>query len=146
MLIYLKNSQNSKKLNQRRIKKDLRKALTLLGLGEAELSVLFVNSRKMRALNAPYRGIDRDTDVLSFSMTDKTPAGCSGPLGDIVVSVPRAISQAAEYGVSFNDELLRLLIHGLLHLAGYDHEINSYRKKKMEKKEKELFDAVTAVV
>jgi probable rRNA maturation factor len=66
-------------------------------------------------------------------------------LGDIVISVPRALQQAEEYGVPFYDELLRLLVHGLLHLIGYDHEINAYQKKKMGEKERELFDAIKKV-
>lgn len=75
--------------------------------------------------------------------------GCSAPqlsesgmLGDIVVCIPKTIAQASEYGVSFYDELLRLMIHGLLHLVGYDHEINAYQKKKMEAKERDILDAI----
>jgi len=63
-------------------------------------------------------------------------------LGDVVISVPRVLSQSKDYRVPFYDELLRLMIHGLLHLVGYDHERNAYQKKKMEKKEKELLIAV----
>jgi probable rRNA maturation factor len=95
----------------------------------------------MRELNSRFRGVDKTTDVLSFPMGD-TSFGDAGPLGDIVISVPRAEMQAREYGVTFRDELLRLLVHGLLHLVGYDHEINPYQKRKMEKKERELLDAL----
>ncbi len=98
----------------------------------------------MKLLNAQYRGICRDTDVLSFPLMDK--AVQDGPavmLGDIVISVPMALRQAKEYKVTFYEELMRLLIHGLLHLTGHDHEINAYQKKKMENKERELFDALT---
>jgi probable rRNA maturation factor len=125
------------------LEKDLAKALRYLQLPSSELSVLFVNSRRMRLLNTRYRGITKDTDVLSFPLMD---CGLNqGPimLGDIVISVPRALEQAKEFGVPFQNELRRLLIHGLLHLTGYDHEINAYQKKKMEKKEKELLDALT---
>jgi probable rRNA maturation factor len=62
-------------------------------------------------------------------------------LGDIVISIPRTVEQAAEYGFAFREELLRLLIHGLLHLAGYDHEKDRQRLK-MEKKERELLHAL----
>lgn len=117
----------------------------MLGLQQTELSVLFVNDRKMRELNALYRGVDRTTDVLSFPMADGPAFGDSGPLGDIVISVPTAARQALEYGVTFREELLRLLVHGLLHLAGYDHEISAYQKRKMEKKEREILNAVQAV-
>ena len=135
------------------MEKDLYKALLHLHLQSSELSVLFVNSRRMKLLNTLYRGIKKDTDVLSFPLLDgplyQHGKLINGPdinapqvLGDIVISVPRALKQAEEFKVRFYDELLRLLIHGLLHLTGYDHEINAYQKKKMEKKERELFNAI----
>jgi probable rRNA maturation factor len=99
----------------------------------------------MRELNARYRGIEKATDVLSFPLSDNVSPKDSGPLGDIVICVPRTQSQAREYGVRFYSELLRLLIHGLLHLLGYDHEIGAYQKRKMEKKERELLNALQAV-
>jgi len=124
------------------LEKDLTKALLHLHLQRSELSVLFVNSRRMRLLNTRYRGIPRDTDVLSFPLMERGLRHDPVMLGDIVVSVPRALQQAEEFRVAFYDELLRLLVHGLLHLIGYDHEINAYRKKKMDKKERELLDAL----
>ncbi|MEC4676343.1 MAG: rRNA maturation RNase YbeY [Nitrospirota bacterium] len=124
---------------------DIGRVLRLLGIHKAELSVLFVNSRRMKLLNAQYRGIQKVTDVLSFPMLDEMFQSDLNILGDIVICIPRALKQAEDYGTTFHDELLRLLIHGLLHLLGYDHEINSYRKRKMEKKERELLDAVKAM-
>jgi probable rRNA maturation factor len=56
--------------------------------------------------------------------------------------VPKTLLQAKEYGISFYEETQRLLVHGLLHLAGYDHEVSEYQKRKMEKKERELLDAL----
>ncbi len=121
----------------------------MLGLSHAELSVAFVGSERMRRLNAGYRGINRATDVLSFALSEITPSdyripSFPGPLplGDIVICVPKASAQAREYGITFREELLRLLIHGLLHLAGYDHEKNLYQKRKMQEKEKQLIDAL----
>ncbi len=106
----------------------------------------------MRLLNYRYRGVDKATDVLSFPLSDKvttknTVKQCDIPLplGDIVICVPNALLQAKEYGVSFNRETQRLLVHGLLHLLGYDHEAGAYRKKKMEKEERRLLDALTTV-
>ena len=122
--------------------KDLTKALLHLHLQRTELSVLFVNSRRMRAFNTRYRGIPKDTDVLSFPLSDEGLHHGPVMLGDIVISVPKALKQAKEFKVPFYDELLRLLVHGLLHLVGYDHETNLYQKKKMEKKEQELLDAL----
>jgi probable rRNA maturation factor len=122
---------------------------------DAELSVSFIGSVRMKSLNARYRGIPKETDVLSFPMDIGPVPGaavCPSPLapgplplilGDIVISVPRTVRQAKEYGVAFDEELRKLLIHGLLHLAGYDHEKGRYQKIRMEKKEKELLNALT---
>ena len=132
----------------RKIERDLARALLLLGLSRAELSVLFVNSERMRRLNARFRGIDRSTDVLSFPLLDSFHLNrdkkIAGPLllGDIVICVPKALLQAKEERITFHRETLRLLVHGLLHLIGYDHEINAYQRRKMENKEKELLDAL----
>jgi rRNA maturation RNase YbeY len=96
----------------------------------------------MRILNRRYRGLDKTTDVLSFPLLDAEapPSNMPLPLGDIVVNLHKAKRQAEEYGVSFNEELKRLLIHGLVHLIGYDHEKSRYQKIRMEAKERELFD------
>jgi probable rRNA maturation factor len=142
MEIYIKNQQKSTRLDLKRLEKDLSKALLHLRLQSSELSVLFVNSRRMKLINSLYRGIRKDTDVLSFPLMDEQLHYGPPILGDIVISVPRALEQAKEFKVSFYDELLRLLVHGLLHLTGCDHEINAYQKKKMEKKERELFNAI----
>ena len=142
MEIYIKNQQKAIDLDLKWLAKDLTKALLHLHLQRTELSVLFVNSRRMRALNSRYRGITKDTDVLSFPLRDEGLHYGPVMLGDIVISVPKALKQAKEFKVPFYDELLRLLVHGLLHLVGYDHETNLYQKKKMEKKEQELLDAL----
>ena len=152
MVIRIRNLQRSKSLNLRRVRKDLAKALVLLGLGNAELSLLFVGSKRMKQYNTAYRGIPRETDVLSFPMIEEGCAPFASPhsshagpflmLGDIVVSVPKISEQAKDYGTTFYEELLRLLIHGLLHLIGYDHEAGKQPRLKMEKKEKELFHAI----
>jgi probable rRNA maturation factor len=110
-------------------------------------------------LNYQYRGIDRTTDVLSFpqdsaeelkSRAAKVPFRVrfrtSGlqtsdrifPLGDIVINLHKAERQANEYGLTLNEELKRLLIHGLLHLTGYDHEKGGYAEKKMKNKTRYL--------
>lgn len=98
-------------------------------------------------LNRQHRGIDRTTDVLSFPQYGdniQTPALNikNYALGDIAINLHKAKRQAAEYGVTLNDELKRLMIHGLVHLLGYDHEKSARDWKKMLAKEKELFEAL----
>lgn len=92
-----------------------------------ELSVLFCGDRRMRALNRRFRGKDRTTDVLSF------PAG-GGLLGDIVISVPYAARQARRGGDRRKREIERLLLHGYLHLLGYDHDADQGQMDALEAK------------
>jgi probable rRNA maturation factor len=93
----------------------------------------------MRSLNRRYRGIDRATDVLSFSQREGQYAGIRPDiLGDIVISVPTAVRQAQERNYSLSHEIERLLVHGLLHLLGYDHECGPTEALKMRRKEVRL--------
>ena len=105
-----------------------------------EVSVLFVNDEKIHVLNRDYRGKDRPTDVLSFPMVlYDGPADFEyinddenfifTSLGDIVISLETAAKQAIEYKTTFNEELIRLLTHGTLHLVGFDHEHVSKKEK-----------------
>jgi probable rRNA maturation factor len=85
-----------------------------------ELSVLFTSDAEIRKLNHLFRQKDKPTDVLSFSQQEGVHGG--SVLGDLVISLDTAKRQAKEYGVTLNQEVLRLIVHGLLHLYGYDHE------------------------
>jgi len=92
---------------------------------KAELSILLTNDSEIRALNKQYRGKDYATDVLSFSLLEGSNPVIEEPImliGDIVISLEKMLQQADEYKVNPYQELLRLLIHGILHLLGYDHE------------------------
>jgi probable rRNA maturation factor len=119
--------------------KKLEKLLQGLGLPEAELSVLFIGDRAMRTLNHAWRNRDKTTDVLSFPLREgRFPHIQPDMLGDIVISVPVAVRQADEAGHSLTVELERLLVHGLLHLLGYDHEQGFREAHRMERKERQL--------
>ena len=97
----------------------------------------------MMQLNTAYRGIRKSTDVLSFeAQIPLQKAMDNNILGDIVINVPRAESQARTFGTGFYDEIYRLLIHGTLHLLGYDHEKSAYGARSMRKTEQEIMDAV----
>jgi probable rRNA maturation factor len=122
-----------------KLKAQLTKLLEKLGLPEAELSVLFVGDRAMRTLNRQYRGKDKTTDVLSFSLREGRFRGVQpNMLGDIVISLPMALHQAADAGFTLQQELERLLVHGLLHLVGYDHENDATAARTMRMKERNL--------
>jgi rRNA maturation RNase YbeY len=115
------------------------------GLPDAELSILFVGDRAMRTLNRTWRGKDRTTDVLSFSLREgKFPSIRPDLLGDIVISVPAAARQAREEGHSLGREIDRLLVHGLVHLLGYDHERGPREALRMRRKERTLLREIGA--
>lgn len=112
---------------------------------ETEVGVLLVDNNYIKDLNCKYRQKNVPTDVLSFAMRDTLP-GCvpfkilakeREPLGDIVISVERALEQAKDFGHSFEREIGYLTVHGILHLLGYDHEtIKS--KTLMRRKEEDI--------
>ncbi|GAB6066463.1 rRNA maturation RNase YbeY [Aquifex pyrophilus] len=103
-------------------------ALSALNLQGVELSVYITDDEEIRELNKTYRGKDKPTDVLSFPLNE-TVNGLK-ILGDIVISQDTAERQARELGHSLNDEVKRLLIHGIVHLLGYDHERGGEEEKK----------------
>ncbi len=113
-----------------------RVVLAGLGLDDTELSILLTDDPGIRELNAGYRHKDRATDVLSFPMGDEVM------LGDVVISLDTAVRQAAEFGVSVECELHRLLVHGVLHLIGYDHTTGGWQARRMRAREEELLAAL----
>lgn len=92
----------------------------------SELSVLLADDPMVHELNRAYRAMDEPTDVLSFSQTEgepfAQPEGAVPHLGDVIISIDTARRQAVEYAVPLHDEVAHLLVHGVLHLLGYDHE------------------------
>jgi probable rRNA maturation factor len=104
------------------------RALEVLGLNRAELSIVLASDPQIKRLNKLYRNKDKPTDVLSFPIGEKVNGWLI--LGDIVISVDTAKRQAKELGYSLEEELKRLLVHGLVHLLGYDHELGGEEEKK----------------
>lgn len=115
-------------LDEQKIRVKAERALEDLGCRDKELSILFTDDKHMAALNQQYRSKEGPTDVLSFPMTEdldgETVPTFFEPvmLGDVVVSVDTALRDAEELGQPFERTVDRLLIHGILHLLGYDHE------------------------
>jgi probable rRNA maturation factor len=104
----------------RRLRVRAAEMLAAVGREEAELSLVLVGDRRIRALNRAWREVDRATDVLSFPLSD--PPGIGPLLGDVVISVETAARRARDEGRLASRELERYLAHGLLHLLGFDHE------------------------
>lgn len=125
----------------RGIKKKAEQILAALGNEKCELSVAFVGDGVIRALNARYRGKNASTDVLSFTGGEALRSG-EKLLGDVVISVPRAAKQAREKHHSLERELEILLIHGILHLLGYDHERSRRDERVMQAMERKLLRAL----
>jgi probable rRNA maturation factor len=126
----------------------LEKLLQLAGQQEevatGEVALSFVTDEEIKQLNKQYRNLDQPTDVLSFAMQepgldeleviyDQIPV--IEPLGDIIISIPRAIAQSEEYGHSMEREIGFLFVHGFLHLIGYDHEDETAEAEMFAKQE-----------
>ncbi len=112
-----------------------------LSLEKCEFNIIIVDNAKIHEINKEYRGIDRETDVISFAMEDEMDIEYEDfrLLGDIYISVDKAKSQAEEYGHSFLREICFLATHGILHLLGYDH-MNEDDEKEMFGLQNELLD------
>jgi len=112
-----------------------------------EVSMVFTDSGIVKQLNRDYRGVDEPTDVLAFPMLlqDKADSSFVLPpdgvtrLGEVIISYPQAVAQAGEQGHSPERELALLIVHGILHLLGYDHE-KPEEEDEMRKREKELLE------
>jgi rRNA maturation RNase YbeY len=118
--------------------------LELAGFPFADVSLILVGKTRMQRLNRTYRKRDYATDVLAFPMQDASQSPVAF-VGDVVICVPVALSQAARFGNTPDGELLRLLIHGTLHLLGYDHETTEREAKRMTRKEQAIFHRLTPV-
>ena len=109
------------------------KALRVATENGAGVTVAFVSDRAMRELNRRWRGKQGTTDVLSFPAEQDEFEKLEGlTLGDVVISVEQAARQAAEHDLSFETEVAQLILHGLLHLCGYDHETDNGEMNRLE--------------
>lgn len=127
-------------LNKKKLERIVAFILQTVGVNDAELSIVFTTDSKIKRLNLLYRKQNRPTDVLAFSMREgKRLKRDSSILGDIVISVDRARKQAKKFNSSFKKEIHLYIIHGLLHLVGYDDR-SSLSKKRMCEKETELLN------
>ncbi len=111
--------------------------------GSAEISVSFVNNERIQELNKQYRDKDQPTDVLSFPMFENgqynvDPETGVKLLGDVVISVEKALEQSEKYGHSFQREIGYLTVHSVLHLLGYDHVNGGIERVRMREKEEEV--------
>ena len=108
---------------------------------EADVTLVLTGDTQMLEINSQYRGIDSTTDVLSFPAGETDPDSDALYLGDVIISYPRAVIQARKGGHSIESELLLLVVHGMLHLLGYDHA-DQVEKDSMWAVKAEILDRV----
>jgi probable rRNA maturation factor len=129
-----------KKFPRRKLKKIALNVLEIVAQDQAELCVALVGKAEIQKLNAKFRKKDYATDVLSFP-TEELPAGVK-LLGDVVISVEKAKEQAKETRRTLDEEMTTLLIHGIVHLLGYDHERSPKAARTMGRLEKKIYRAL----
>ncbi|HNT69246.1 MAG TPA: rRNA maturation RNase YbeY, partial [Syntrophorhabdaceae bacterium] len=136
MAVLIKNSQRSIAIDSRSIARLTNELLTFSGLPGKDIGILFVNDRKITALNARFFGKQKPTNVISFSYID---GGLPGEVaGEVIISVEKAQEEARRSGAHFLERLFALIIHGLLHIAGHDHEGAGNQRRRMRYREKKL--------
>ncbi|WDP89606.1 MAG: rRNA maturation RNase YbeY [Desulfobacter sp.] len=121
------------------IRQKTEQILSALGCDAHEISVVIMDDDGIRDLNATYRNKDKATNVLSFPMQEGEFADITpGLLGDVVISLDTAEREAKDAGITIDERMSQLLIHGILHLLGFDHEQGEDAAEKMEAKSLEL--------
>jgi len=143
-MVFIKNQQKIIPVEAKKIKKVAERILASLRISGYELSVLLLDNKGIRAVNKKYLNRNRPTNVISFSLTEGEFGNINPQvLGDVVISVEKALEQAETNGTTLGEEISFLIIHGILHLLGYDHVKGQGERKRMRKKEKEVYRLVT---
>ena len=149
--IYFENDQRKHSIKykmQMLIRHTILETLEYEGMeNDVEVSVTFVDDEGIRELNKKFRGMDKPTDVLSFPLLDYEGESeepffdelCHN-LGDIVISLERAMAQANEFGHSFEREVAFLTAHSMLHLLGYDHELSEEDDADMRRRQNDIME------
>ncbi len=144
-MIHYRNATRGKGVDSNKLQSIARELLVAAGEEDSSISLSIVGDKEIRRLNRAHRGKDSATDVLSFPLLSEEDPHLSGGgerlLGDVVISVDTAQRQAEQYDAGLQDELYRLLIHGLLHVLGHDHE-EAGERAHMESEERRLAAAI----
>ena len=135
-------NESGKEIDEIKILNDyIKYVVKKLELDNCEFNIIFVDNKRIHEINKEYRNIDRETDVISFALEDEMDIEYQDfrLLGDIYISIDKAISQADEYGHAVLREVCFLATHGILHLLGYDH-MNKEDEEKMFSLQNKLLD------
>ncbi|MCI5677254.1 MAG: rRNA maturation RNase YbeY [Clostridia bacterium] len=144
--IYFENAQKKEPVDyhlKMLVRRAIEATLAYEGVrGKSEVSVTFTDNAGIHLLNRKFRGVDRETDVLSFPLFEDDP-GCAGHmLGDIVLSLEKCREQSELYGHSFERECAFLTVHSTLHLLGYDHERSEAEDNDMRARQSAITDGM----
>jgi len=144
MKIAIENRQRRQKIAKIPLRRVARKILSASECPDGQLSILIVDDAMIQAINRDYLGKDRPTNVISFAMQEGEGGGVQpNLLGDVVISAETAARDACDAQIPFESELYFLLLHGILHLLGYDHERGTEAEaRRMEAKEREIFSLI----
>ncbi|MGP0594756.1 rRNA maturation RNase YbeY [Nitrospira sp. T9] len=143
MAVWLRSHLRRVSVRPRTVRRLTQAVLQQAGYSSANLSLTFVGKTRMQKLNRTYRQRDYATDVLAFPMQDALQSPLAF-VGDVVICIPVALAQAPRFGNTADEEILRLLIHGTLHLLGYDHETTDREAKRMKRKERTIFSRLSS--
>jgi probable rRNA maturation factor len=131
-MIEVINRQQRRKMNASQWRRFGEQALQAID-AKRDATIVFVSDAAIKKLNRQFRGKDQVTDVLSFPhKAEKFEPETKSNLGEVVISVQRAAAQAKESGLTFSNEVEQLILHGLLHLCGYDHETDKGEMNRLE--------------
>jgi rRNA maturation RNase YbeY len=132
MALAIQNRQRTIAIQTPRVRHSVLRIMQFLRCADAELSVVFVSDRRMQALNRTYRQKNAPTNVLAFPQAPGAPDAPAVPLlGDVVVALPTAAREAQLLQQSLEERVIYLVLHGLLHLLGYDHEQSAAARRRM---------------
>ncbi len=144
MAVWLRSHLRRVSVRPTTVRRLTQAVLQQAGYPSANLSLTFVGKTLMQKLNRTYRERDYATDVLAFPMQDVLQSSLAF-VGDVVICIPVALAQASRFDNTPDEEILRLLIHGTLHLLGYDHETTEREAKRMKRKEHTIFRRLSPV-
>jgi probable rRNA maturation factor len=139
MEVLIDNRQKKYQIAMTTIQQKAKDILNVLGCHDAELSILIVDDPQIAVLNKKYLHRSGPTNVIAFPMhTDDFPNIRPQLLGDVVISIETAAKEGKRIGIGMEERFIQLLVHGILHLIGYDHEKSEAQAEKMEQKENEI--------
>ena len=143
MEILTDNRQSKYKISQKKIKQTVQVILDALDFPEGEISILFVDDPQIEELNRKYLNRQGPTNVIAFAMRDGEFSHLTPHLlGDVVISTDTIAREAQNSGITFERRINELLVHGILHLFGFDHEKSVQDARRMEKKSRELLKLI----